>query len=61
MASMGSCDYKTNVGFNETFYDFITAYVDKKLPEKWHANWYVFLAMQLCVSYIHNLTLPLIC
>ena len=42
MTSMGSCDYKTNVGFNETFYDFITAYVDKKLPEKWHANWYVF-------------------
>lgn len=36
---MGSCNYSTNVGFNETFYDFITAYVDGKLPKLWHANW----------------------
>lgn len=41
-SSMEDCFYQTtNVGFNDTFYDFIKAYVDGKLPEKWHANWYV--------------------
>jgi len=37
---MGSCAYESTIE-SETFYDVITAYVDKTLPKKWHARWLV--------------------